>query len=240
MEENRKPLTLTEKVEANIRSQIDCGVYEPGNLIPSEHQLAEIHEVSRVTIRQALQKLVESGYLIKHKGSGTYVNPNRALSHSYKTGSFSENCRKKGIQVHTKILSIEEIPVPYDIDKFMPKSTQQITAIQRLRYTNGKPCLIEIDYLSNECQFLAQEIKDDSSIFELLQQHKIGPVVSFEEEFSITSATKEISQTLDIPQKTPLLEVIEVLRDYNDELLYINRQFIYTKRYKHRIQSSCL
>lgn len=70
--DNKIPLhsQLTEELEKHILT----GKYKPGEMIPSENELAALHKISRPTVRQAFSELVSKGLLKKVKGKGTFVS----------------------------------------------------------------------------------------------------------------------------------------------------------------------
>ncbi|HLF35446.1 MAG TPA: GntR family transcriptional regulator, partial [Cyclobacteriaceae bacterium] len=61
------------KLYEMLRRHISDGLYPEGSLLPSENELCRIHEVTRPTVRQALSKLVNEGYIQKHQGKGSIV-----------------------------------------------------------------------------------------------------------------------------------------------------------------------
>lgn len=65
------------KIHDQIKKDIDEGIWEIGERLPSERDLAETFEVSRMTLRQAITLLVEEGVLERRVGSGTYVASTR-------------------------------------------------------------------------------------------------------------------------------------------------------------------
>ena len=58
-----------------LRKHINNGIYKEGDLLPSENELCVTHNLTRPTIRQALQELVNDGYIKKQQGRGSVVNP---------------------------------------------------------------------------------------------------------------------------------------------------------------------
>ncbi len=62
-----------ELIIKDIKKSLNSGEYEPGDKIPSENELAEKYSVSRQTVRKALSKLIDEGYLYAKHGSGTFV-----------------------------------------------------------------------------------------------------------------------------------------------------------------------
>ena len=68
------------RVARLIREEIAAGTYRPGELLPSEGRLAQIHEVGRDTVRDALQLLRSTGDVVTVKGVGTRVRAEREIS----------------------------------------------------------------------------------------------------------------------------------------------------------------
>ena len=56
-----------------ITGQLKNGTYKPGEKIPTEPELAELYQVSRITVRRTVEELCTQGYLVKHQGKGTFV-----------------------------------------------------------------------------------------------------------------------------------------------------------------------
>lgn len=66
-------VTLQEQLHDELLKQIKSGQYQPGDRIPSEMQLSAMYHISRVTVRNAIQQLVDEDLLIKRHGKGTFV-----------------------------------------------------------------------------------------------------------------------------------------------------------------------
>lgn len=81
-----------------ITSQLKNGTYKPGEKIPTEPELAELYQVSRITVRRTIEELCTQGYLVKHQGKGTFVKSPMIFRkfESQKNMSFSESCRQNG------------------------------------------------------------------------------------------------------------------------------------------------
>ena len=61
------------KVYEILRSHIAEGVFHEGDLLPSENELCTVHGVTRPTIRKALDRLANEGYIVRHQGKGSIV-----------------------------------------------------------------------------------------------------------------------------------------------------------------------
>ena len=69
--EDGTPLYL--QLARNLRDHIESGGIIPGNALPSERDLSEMAGLSRVTVRKAIEQLIEEGVLFRKQGSGTFV-----------------------------------------------------------------------------------------------------------------------------------------------------------------------
>lgn len=69
------PTPLWEQLAALIREQIQAGELQPRQLVPSEAALQKEYDVSRGTVRRAMQALGEQGWTVTVQGRGTYVRP---------------------------------------------------------------------------------------------------------------------------------------------------------------------
>src|ERR687883_1499885 len=97
---------MTKQTEARERvlELIDrLGVGDP---IPSERQLSADLGVSRLTVRAALDELTREGYLVRRRGSGTYVQQPK-ISQELTITSFSEDMRRRGMRPGSRTLALE-------------------------------------------------------------------------------------------------------------------------------------
>lgn len=118
-----------------------------GNAIPSERQLSADLGVSRLTVRAALDDLAREGYLIRRRGSGTYVQQPK-ISQELTITSFSEDMRRRGMVPGSKTLSMETILAGARLGRFLQVSpSEPILVIKRLRLADGETMAIETLHL---------------------------------------------------------------------------------------------
>src|SRR6266704_5824093 len=80
-----------------------------GTAIPSERQLSADLGVSRLTVRAALDDLAREGYLIRRRGSGTFVSEPKIAQELTMT-SFTEDMRRRGMKPGSRTLQLEVVP----------------------------------------------------------------------------------------------------------------------------------
>ena len=225
------PVTLWEQLYNEIKGDIESGKYKPGDKIPTEFELKDLYNVSRVTVRAAIQQLVDENILIRKSGKGTFVKEQIHVESITKGGSFTENCRQRGAKPSTVIVDCKLTDGPKEILADLEATTNKLVEITRIRYVDDVPCIVEVDYFREEYNFLLKDdIKDRSLIEYLTEKIKITPE-TFTDFFTIDYANKEYASYLNCPIRTPLLEVRQVVKSRNGKVIYINKQFILTSKY---------
>ena len=127
-----------------INQCVESEVVGPGELIPSERELAERLGISRVTVRKALSELLENGILDRRHGAGTYVS--RPIEKSVSSvSSFTEDMTKHHLTPSSKTTSVQKVDSNAHLDLiFGLKPDQSVIEIQRIRYANDLAVAYEI------------------------------------------------------------------------------------------------
>lgn len=145
------------QIESDLREKIVSGEYQPGDLIPSERELVENYKVSRLTVREAIKRLVAQGIVKKIQGKGTYVTE---YSPDYLVGPLniiSEVFLLSKYTIETKVLSSKKMKPDKEIcEKLQLEECENndIFYLERVRYANGTPyayvkCYLPYSYVEN-------------------------------------------------------------------------------------------
>ncbi|MGY3717723.1 GntR family transcriptional regulator [Sutcliffiella cohnii] len=144
----RSPLPIYYQLETYIKNLIESGQLNPGDSLPSEREYAERFEISRMTVRQAINSLVQSGLLYRKKGSGTYVAEKKLEQKLQGLTSFSEDMKNRGMKASSTIIKFEEIEAtPLIANELRLKESSKIYEIMRVRHADDEPMAIEINYM---------------------------------------------------------------------------------------------
>ncbi|CAM4271430.1 GntR family transcriptional regulator [Lacicoccus alkaliphilus] len=139
---------LYAKVTNEIRQQIDSGKYRDGDKLPSERQLCKEFGVSRITIRQALDRLEEMKIIDRKQGKGTYILPFEYGRLPEIFSRFVCEIEKKGKQHGTKVLHIGRISVDAHLaEKMGLPEGGQVYKVSRLRTVDDLPLAVEHSYI---------------------------------------------------------------------------------------------
>ncbi|NLQ61494.1 GntR family transcriptional regulator [Streptococcus mutans] len=132
-------------IHDQIKKEIDEGLWKIGDRLPSERDLAERFEVSRMTLRQAITLLVEEGILERRVGSGTYIASSRVQEKMRGTTSFTEIVKSQGKTPSTKLISYRRVHPSEQEIKFLDiKPKSYIIRMERVRYADDIPVVFEV------------------------------------------------------------------------------------------------
>jgi GntR family transcriptional regulator len=135
-----------------IEDAVQRGAVKPGDALPSERDLAMRVDMSRVTVRKAVQHLVREGVLVQRHGSGTYVaqQPNRVEQSLSQLTSFTEDMARRGMIVRSIWLDRGiYAPSPEETIILGLSATDTVSRIARLRLSGDTPLAIERAALSS-------------------------------------------------------------------------------------------
>jgi len=130
-----------------LKQEIADGAYQ--EKVPSERELMERFSVSRTTIREAVNHLVNDGILEKVHGKGTFIKRNKQVHEwLHAIHSLTDTVKQMGMKPGSKLLFSGEVAPPESIAHYMKKD--RLHLIKRLRTADGEPIAIESHYYSPE------------------------------------------------------------------------------------------
>jgi len=191
-----------------LRQKIEDGEWPPRTPIPSERQLEVIYNISRTTIREAIDHLVRQGYLYREHGRGTFVSPQKLQKGLMELTSFSEDLIKRGITPGQIIRSLEWIDAPPRITQRLELTAgTKVLRIERIRLGDEVPIGLQISYLAlaPDQTITQSDMETSGSLYRILQE-KFNIIPSeADETLEVTLATPEEARLLEIPEGAPLL-----------------------------------
>jgi len=197
------PLHL--QAEQLLRDMIADPQYANGKLLPNEVDLAKQLAISRTTIRQALNKLVYDGLLIRKKGIGTRVAGTSVSSKSNNWLSFSQEMQARGVTIKNFELHVSWVlPEEAVANFFQISSEKKILKLERLRGRPEGPFVYFVSYFHPRVGLDGEE-DFKRPLYEILEKdyHVIANLSK--EEISAKTASKFIAQKLEIEQGNPIL-----------------------------------
>jgi GntR family transcriptional regulator len=231
------------QIKQIIKTRIINRELSPREKIPSENKLADHFKVTRVTVRQAIQLLVQEGLLIKRRGKGTFVTANEHLieSLSYESAGFIDENFYDVQKPKTKSVEIDSVIVPKFVnDKLeLDESDEKVVQLKRVRCLKNNYFNYIINYLPVAIGTkLAKEDLYKKSLMKILE-NEMG--IEFTEAFQTIEASfasQEVAQKLKIPSGSPVLEVVKTMYTKKrkpvalSQILYRGDLFKYIARFR--------
>ena len=141
-------LPLYHQLYEILRDSIVRGEWKPGDMIPPEPELIRHYGVSRTTVRQVLDILVNDGLIYRQQGRGTFVAHPTVEQALVRIISFTEDMRQRGFVPGTRVLSSGLLPAPAEIaSELGVEPGEELARLERLRLADGEPMSIEESYL---------------------------------------------------------------------------------------------
>jgi GntR family transcriptional regulator len=212
------PVPLYFQLRTVIEERIDSGEWAPDALVPSERELCDRFQISRITVRQALADLVQKGRLVRSHGRGTFVAQTQLRRDLFPLIGFSEDLRRHGQRPGTRVLRFEvEKPSPVVTRALQLEPGDRVVILKRVRLANDMPMGLETAHLPGRLfPGILQESFRDRSLYELLRQkYGIVPTRASQHWQAVGCALAD-ARLLGVRKGSPILSIVRTTFDQND------------------------
>lgn len=201
---------LYQRVKNYVLAGISNGSWQAGERVPSENELVDLCQVSRMTARRALQELLHEGTLIRIKGKGSFVAEEKQHSSLLQINNIAAEIKSRGMLHSSKLLNLSSMSVDPEIANSLEVTAgDNVYFSEVLHYQNQTPVQIELRWVS------------PSSAPEYLEQdfNRVTPGEYLTEILPVTEAEHQIEAVIGDPQLRAVLQV-----DNNEALLLLKRK----------------
>ena len=235
-------IPLYVQIKNEIKTDILSHKYQVSQRIPSESELIKQFNVSRITVRRAIQELVDEDFLTKIHGSGTFVRAPKHNRHVVGINSFTTDCLNNGIVPRTRVLALNSAKATdADCRVFGVTPGEKIIFLERLRYADDDPVIIERDYLPPRFSSLLWESHASlQSLAHLLEgrfEVKIGPL---DATIEIAIVYKQEAKLLELRSNAAVLLVKGCTYDIAGNPLYRSVQILSGEKFKVNISKNII
>ena len=206
-DENKIP--QYKKIYEILRKHILTGVYEEGSLLPSENELCAVHNITRPTVRQALEALVQEGFIQKKQGKGSIV---RKPPQEIGILSISGTASAIGNQyLQTQILQKPQIKpwpenFPFELSEI--ESESGCIYMERLRLVDEQPVFYDINHIPNiNLSRFSSRSFENKSLFEILRAQYQIEIKGGEQKLKAIKADQLIGNLLNVHVGEPVLNI---------------------------------
>jgi GntR family transcriptional regulator len=213
---------LYQQIKSLILRSLQAGEWKPGDLIPSELELASRFKVSQGTVRKAIDELSAENLLVRRQGKGTFVatHAEQQVQYRFLRLEPDSGSRASSEPAERRILDCRRLRAPAEIARMLGlRAGEPVFEVRRVLSFQGIPTILEDLWLP------ATPFKGLS--LEMLANHAGAMYALFESQFGVrmvraderikaVAADDEAALTLELAQGFPLLSVERVAYTYND------------------------
>jgi GntR family transcriptional regulator len=204
-----------------------------GEAIPSERQLTADLGVSRLTVRAALDELVRDGYLVRRRGSGTFVSEPKIAQELTMT-SFTEDMQRRGMSPASRTLELKIVPAGAQLGRLLHVSpSEPVMVAKRLRLADHETMAIETLHVRESLvpDLTAADLQEHS-FYELLRNRYVTTISGGVQTIEPTVTDEEESEALGVPLHSPAFLFERVSRDSSGEVVEFVRSIYRGDRYR--------
>ena len=231
--ENGIPLFV--QLASELRKQIQQGLLKENEQILTEKELSAKYNVSRITVRKAIEILSDEDLLTSKQGMGTFVTGKRLVRSLNTLMSFSQNCIQNGQKPGTKFLSAHIVDaMPNDLKYLHLQEGDKVIRIFRLRYCDDVPVMLEENHFSRKFAFL---LSGDLTqpLFSTLSAHNII-LKTGTKKIGICYATEDEAEKLGVKENEALIFMRDTCSDAEGNPVYYGKNIINADRYTYELQ----
>jgi GntR family transcriptional regulator len=227
---------LADRLRDDLLDEITSSHLEPGAKLPTEGELSKRFGVSRATVREAVSGLVEAGYVIRRRGSGSYVAERRRMPHSLdSTLTYLAMIESAGVRADMRVLRAAYEPSA-EIDGMLKLGTKEmVLAVERVRTADDRPVIYSRDRIPARLLDDNLDLQNlDPSLFALLRGcgHAADHATATLRAVPSTSSTARV---LGIRRGKPLLYIEEIDYDRDGTPVMTSREWHVSEAFDVRI-----
>jgi len=235
--EPKKGEALYLQVKNELYQRIQEGIWKANTLIPTEQELISEFDVSRTTIRQAINLLVQDNLLEKKQGRGTFVRSQNLVGHLSKLKGFTEEARERGQVPRAKVLRSEFKSTFFLEQDILEVSEQEpILLVERVRLADDFPIAIERSCWPKDIgELLCAHNLNEAHYYDILEQHNIY-LKRAKETIRAINATPDEADYLGIRPGEALLEMTKVSYGMDDRPIEYTKTRYRSDKYQYSVE----
>lgn len=220
-----------------LRNQIVKGTFGAEEKLPSENELAKKFNVSRVTIRRALQSLENEEMIYRCQGLGSFVSDHRTSHNLIRLTDFSEDMANAGLEATSKVLEFKSVETPAWLANLLEiDEATRVLQIDRLRLGDGEPVAFDSTWLPILYgQLLEENELSDTTIYKILEEKYDIPINRGCYRISAEISSDVLSEALNIPENSPLLLIDRLSFTIGDKPVYYQKRYYRTDKVKYEM-----
>ncbi|MFN3738309.1 GntR family transcriptional regulator [Hydrogenophaga sp.] len=220
---------LYQQIKSLILRSLQDGEWKPGDMIPSELELAARYKVSQGTVRKAIDELATDNLLVRRQGKGTFVATHAEQHIQYRFLRLLPDAGSLDSQgpAERRIIECRRLRAPAEVARLLNlKTGDAVLQVRRVLSFGGQPAILEEIWLpGNPFKGLTLETlsSDKGPMYALFETQFGVRMVRATEKIKAVAADREAAERLALPPGEPLLSVERLAFTYNDVPMELRR-----------------
>lgn len=225
---------LYQQIKALITQSLQSGEWKPGELIPSEVELAGRFKVSQGTVRKAIDELAAENLVMRRQGKGTFVATHHEARAEFRFLRLVPDVGAAHL-AHNRIIEVRRLRAPAEVARLLEmKSGDPVIFIKRVQSFDAAPTILEEIWLPGALfkGLTAERLNEYKGPMYGLFETEFGTrMIRASEKLRAVEADVEVAELLQIEAGTPLLSVERVSLTYGDKPVEVRRGLYLTERH---------
>ena len=206
---NQLPVYI--QIHDQIKSEIEQGIWKIGDRLPSERELAVKFNVSRMTLRQAIQNLADEGILERKIGSGTYVARKKVQEKMTGATSFTEIMESQNRVPSSRTISyFLTSPSSSEMEKLNLQKEDTILRMERIRYADDIPICFEVASVPQKIIDAYSKAEITESLYRTLEEKSGNKIGAANQTITAVLASEKIAEYLEIKRGDAVLRLRQI------------------------------
>jgi len=226
-----------EQISDWLREQIEEGTYAPDEKLPSEKELGDRFDVSRVTVRRALQTLENEDYIYRRQGLGSFVQERRATQGLVRLTDFAQDMAQAGLEASSRVEHHAPESPPPDVAVRLQTDGTKVMRLDRLRLGDGQPIAFDRTWLP---MFYAQLLEghdlEHETIYQILETEYDIPVLRGRYRITAANAAAAVADPLGVDEGEALLLIERLSLTEGEKRIYFQRRYYRSDRVAYELE----
>ncbi|HEX3742611.1 MAG TPA: GntR family transcriptional regulator [Bryobacteraceae bacterium] len=225
------PVPLYHQLQRLLQAEIDSGKWHADEQLPNEAKLAERFGVSKITVRQAMEQLVDLGYVRREQGRGTFITKRKFDEGPRELTSFTEEMKRHCLVASSRVLS----QIVVDADTCVAHALglparSPVYVLKRVRLSAGEPVTVQTAHIPAD--FVPGLVMDaTASLYDILKtRYDLYPARA-RETYTAAAADQAVAELLEIPSGSPVFAVERITTLFNERPFEFVQSFVRGDRY---------
>ncbi|SNS58426.1 GntR family transcriptional regulator [Noviherbaspirillum humi] len=232
---------LYQQIKALITQSLQAGEWKPGELIPSEVDLATRFKVSQGTVRKAIDELAAENLVVRRQGKGTFVATHHEARAQFRFLRLMPDAGEPH-SADNKILDVKRLRAPSEVARILDiKAGDSVVCIKRVQSFDGAATIVEEIWLPGSIfkGLTAERLSEYKGPMYGLFESEFGTrMIRASEKIRAVAADEATAQLLGTVTGTPLLSVERTSYTYGDKPVEVRRSLYLTDRHHYQNELS--